>query len=486
MSFFPSILNFLGITTPGQVTSAGSFPVVLASDQSTLNVAVQGTQTISGTVTANQGTANSAANGWPVKITDGTNTLGTGTNPVRTDPTGTTTQPVSGTVTANAGTGTFTVAGGKTNNNAAPGATNVGSLTAIANAAQPTNTEGNQTLISQDLKGNQRARIQDAAGNDRGVNVTSANAALVDISASTANSTAGLVSVKIDQTTDGTTNKVAATQATAANLNATVVGTGTFAVQATLATETTKVIGTVNQGTSPWVGNTTQIVGTAIDVNSGNKSNGTQRLVLATDQPALTTAGVISAKIDQTTPGTTNAISIAQVGANTVVTGGANGSLSVGGTVAQNTAITQNPIIVGGSGVSAEPTAVTTTRSMQWVGDLYGKQIVSPHAGRDNFVKGSASTTGTSDTSVVAAAGASLKNYITNISTTNTGSTTALITIKDGSGGSTLWQTVAPAGGGSNVTLEVPIAGTANTAVFFAAGSSSTTVYCSMSGYKGA
>lgn len=39
---------------------------------------------------------------------------------------------------------------------------------------------------------------------------------------------------------------IAVTQASAASLNATVVGTGTFAVQATLAAETTKVIGTVN------------------------------------------------------------------------------------------------------------------------------------------------------------------------------------------------------------------------------------------------
>lgn len=38
--------------------------------------------------------------------------------------------------------------------------------------------------------------------------------------------------VGIDQTTDGTTNLVVAKQATAANLNATVVGTGTFATQA--------------------------------------------------------------------------------------------------------------------------------------------------------------------------------------------------------------------------------------------------------------
>lgn len=61
------------------------------------------------TVTANQGTPNTLANGWPVEITDGTNILGTPTHPIRTDPTGTTTQPISGTVTANQG-GSWTVA----------------------------------------------------------------------------------------------------------------------------------------------------------------------------------------------------------------------------------------------------------------------------------------------------------------------------------------------------------------------------------------
>lgn len=45
----------------GQTTSAKSIPVVLASDQSNL--------------TANQGNPNTAANGWPVKPTDGTNTI---------------------------------------------------------------------------------------------------------------------------------------------------------------------------------------------------------------------------------------------------------------------------------------------------------------------------------------------------------------------------------------------------------------------------
>lgn len=89
------------------------------------------TQPVSGTITANQGTANTAANAWPQKVTDGTNTAAVkaaSTAAVATDPalvvaispnnsvavTGTfwqATQPVSGTVTANQGTAN-TVANG--------------------------------------------------------------------------------------------------------------------------------------------------------------------------------------------------------------------------------------------------------------------------------------------------------------------------------------------------------------------------------------
>ncbi len=50
------------------------------------------------------------------------------------------------------------------------------------------------------------------------------------------------------------------------------------------------VIGDVNVASAPsnMSINNNQLAGTAIDVNSGNKSAGTQRVVLATDQPALT------------------------------------------------------------------------------------------------------------------------------------------------------------------------------------------------------
>ena len=126
---------WLGSTAPtvGSKTSANSIPVVIASDQ--------GAVPISGTVTASNpstGTNNAAAPGSSTQIggTDGTNLqaarvfdadtgggtqyvlgailrkaasggsveAGTSSDPLRVDPTGTTTQPVSGTVTANIGT----------------------------------------------------------------------------------------------------------------------------------------------------------------------------------------------------------------------------------------------------------------------------------------------------------------------------------------------------------------------------------------------
>jgi hypothetical protein len=53
-------------------------------------------------------------------------------------------------------TGRVKVIGSLTNNNAAPAATEVGVLPAVANAAAPTWTEGDQVLESVDLAGNQR------------------------------------------------------------------------------------------------------------------------------------------------------------------------------------------------------------------------------------------------------------------------------------------------------------------------------------------
>lgn len=54
--------------------------------------------------------------------------------------------------------------------------------------------------------------------------------------------------------------------------------------------------------------NVAQIAGTTVAVNTGTMSAGTQRVVLASDSTAISTAGFISTKIDQTTDGTTNKV----------------------------------------------------------------------------------------------------------------------------------------------------------------------------------
>lgn len=113
------------------------------------------TQPVSGTVTANAGTGTFTNQQSNVTVDAdtgaGTQTLtlygvalpasggsvpgGTSTNPIRTDPTGSTTQPISGTVTSNAGTGTFTVAGVAAHDAAASG--NPVLMAGVASAAAP-------------------------------------------------------------------------------------------------------------------------------------------------------------------------------------------------------------------------------------------------------------------------------------------------------------------------------------------------------------
>jgi hypothetical protein len=72
---------WLGSTAPtvGSKTSANSVPVVVASDQGAIPITDNaGSLTVDGTVTSNQGTAAALSGGWPVKVTDGTNTMPTG------------------------------------------------------------------------------------------------------------------------------------------------------------------------------------------------------------------------------------------------------------------------------------------------------------------------------------------------------------------------------------------------------------------------
>jgi hypothetical protein len=124
------------------------------------------------------------------------------------------TQPVSGTVTANAGTGTFNI-----QSNASVNLTQLNSVALGSPSAYGTSPGA--------------------------VNVAGVNAFITNTPAVTLTSTTITGTVAVTQSGVWTDT---VTQATAANLNATVVGTGTFAVQAAQSGPWT-----VQQGTSPWV-----------------------------------------------------------------------------------------------------------------------------------------------------------------------------------------------------------------------------------------
>lgn len=257
----------------------------------------------------------------------------------------------------------------------------------------------------------------------------------------------------------------AATQATASALNM------TEANSSTIATNTTGLNNTV--GTT---GSAAPSKGILIQGSDGTyarnlyvSSTGTTRTV---------------ATIDQTTPGSTNAVYVQ----NTSVPVSQSTASSLNATVVPGTstgsAVPSVSYPTGFQARSTDITATTSTYNTIGITDLVGKQVVMPYALNQLFVKGSNSATTTSSTSLITAAGAGVSNYITSISVMNTGATTTVVNIQDGS--TTMYQVGAPAGGGAVVTLPVPIKGTANTAVNFATLNASTTVYVSVAGYTGA
>lgn len=111
-----------------------------------------------------------------------------------------------------------------------------------------------------------------------------------------------------------------------------------------------------------------------------------------------------------------------------------------------------------------------------------GVIITRPHTNLENISTGNASNTDGTSTSCIAAAGAGVKTYLNTVILANTSSSNIYVEIKDGT---TVKLTVpVPANGGAILNLPVPVPGTANTAWNFDPSAATTTVYCSMVGFK--
>jgi hypothetical protein len=200
--------------------------------------------------------------------------------------------------------------------------------------------------------------------------------------------------------------------------------------------------------------------------------------------------------IDQTTPGTTNKVSL---GADTVAVTGtfyqATQPVSIAtntpvGNIAHDSADSGAPLKIGGRARSSEITAVASDDRTDFISDLTGKQIVLPYANPENFVSGAITTamTATTSTSLVGTPGSGLRNYITTIIVSNAHGTVGTdVIIQDGSGGTTLMTIPAAAlYGGAVINLPVPLRQpTTNTALYCANVTTGASTKVSAVGYKG-
>lgn len=167
--------------------------------------------------------------------------------------------------------------------------------------------------------------------------------------------------------------------------------------------------------------------------------------------------------------------------------GAAPATLTVQGDVAQDGVDSGNPVKVGGEARSSDPTAVANADRVEFYADLNGKQITLPYSLPENMVSGAtAAITDTTSTPVIAAPGAGIRLYITQLLVTNSHATVGtVVEIRDGSGGTVLQRGyAAPAGGGFAPTFPVPLRLTANTALHAVNVTTGSSVYVSASGYK--
>lgn len=107
--------------------------------------------------------------------------------------------------------------------------------------------------------------------------------------------------------------------------------------------------------------------------------------------------------------------------------------------------------------------------------------VAMPYARQADLVNGTASNTDGSSFSVIAAQGASIKTAIVSVAIANTSTSTVVCDIKDGT---TTKATLPVPPGGCIYNPGLPIVGTANTAWNCDPSAATTTIYCTIVGYK--
>jgi len=120
-------------------------------------------------------------------------------------------------------------------------------------------------------------------------------------------------------------------------------------------------------------------------------------------------------------------------------------ALVAGGTAA-DAALTAAPVTIGGRAANATPTAMSANGDVvNAMFDLFGRQITREALRQNIGRQVTTITSSTTETTVVTAA-ASTFNDIYRLLINNTSDTATLVTIRDGTAGTTVWQFVVGAG----------------------------------------
>lgn len=259
----PGTTNLVSIGTNGTVTLAAGAAVIG-------HVINDASSAVIGHVIADSGSTTAVTGTVTVAQATGTNlhvVLDTTSTTAVTQATGTNLHCVCDTGSTTVVTGTVTIAGNKTNNNAVPGATNVGTLPAVATTAAPSYTTTDQVALSTDLAGNLRAQLVSVAGTTLGVPTNfgttpgaviaeSANASLfigtVAAIANTGTATTGTLRVVLATDQPQLTNKLLVTPDANSGVNLQSVG------------------------------------GNSTNVGNGTSGTGTLRVAIVSDQTQLT------------------------------------------------------------------------------------------------------------------------------------------------------------------------------------------------------
>lgn len=148
------------------------------------------------------------------------------------------------------------------------------------------------------------------------------------------------------------------------------------------------------------------------------------------------------------------------------------GTTVVGGAVAEDAVTTSSPLIVGGvvRAAATPPITFIAGDAVRHTMTTSGMVGVTPYSVPEATWSYAAAAAGilntTTAVTVKAAAGASLRNYITDVTLMSEALTTATeFAIRDGAAGPVLWRTKIPTGGliTTQFNFAVPLRGSANT-----------------------